>query len=66
MISADVIKNVINWNQNWTTRRISSDLVCDTNQNIIFRRIVDFDCYALSYEFICQLLQLVCFQVVEV
>ena len=41
-------------------------MVCDTNQNIIFRRIVDFDCYALSYEFICQLLQLVCFQVVEV
>ena len=32
-------------------------------QIIIFRRIVDSDCYALSYEFVCQLLQPVCFQV---
>ena len=37
-------------------------IVALAKQILISRRLVDSDCYTLSYEFVCQLLQPVCFQ----
>merc|ERR1711873_227057 len=38
-------------------KHLTSSLYC-----FIYREIVDSKCYSLSYEFLCQLLQPVCFQ----
>ncbi len=43
--------------------RSRSDLSSFTLILYIFREIVDSKCYTLTYEFVCQLLQPVCFQV---